>query len=206
MDGVLVDSEDYWDENRRPILREAGVPEDFDELEVRGMNIEDQYEYLSDRFDLDVDRDGFIELYDRRAERIYYQESELLGCLEHILELVERNDLRLGLVSASPRRWVEMVLDRFELEETFDVVVTADDIDGPSKPDPAIYTEAAKELDARPEECVAVEDSENGLKSAKDAGMTTVGYRHPDTEVLEAADRVVESEEQLLPALKSFLA
>ncbi|MFB6292567.1 MAG: HAD family hydrolase [Candidatus Nanohaloarchaea archaeon] len=205
VDGVLVDSEYYWDRSRRAILREAGVPDSFDDLEVRGMNIDDQYDYLSERFELEVEREGFVGLYDRRAEKVYYQKAELLSCFEEIQELVREEELKFGLVSASPRRWIEMVLDRFGLEEKFDIVVTANDIDGPSKPDPAIYLHAAEELGVEPENCVAVEDSENGLRSASEAGMKTVGFRHSELQDLRDADEVVDSEEDVYEAVRELV-
>jgi len=105
----------------------------------------------------------------------------------------------VALVSSSPHRWIDYVLERFEIRGSFDAVVSADDVDGPSKPAPTIYEHAAGELGIDPTECVAVEDSEHGVAAATAAGMTVIGYvPDPDeTGDLPAADAVAASPAEL---------
>ncbi len=109
----------------------------------------------------------------------------------------------VALVSSSPHDWISRMLDRFDLRESFDQIISAEEIDGASKPDPGVYEYAAEQLSVNSVECVAVEDSENGVESAKAAGMRAVGYRNQsDSELdLSAADVVVGSPEELRKVL-----
>jgi beta-phosphoglucomutase-like phosphatase (HAD superfamily) len=91
------------------------------------------------------------------------------------------------------------MLDRFDLREEFDRIISAEEIDGKSKPEPDVYEHAAEQVGVEPEECVAVEDSTNGVKSAKAAGMKAVGYRNQSDEELDLseADAVASSAAEL---------
>lgn len=105
----------------------------------------------------------------------------------------------VALVSSSPHDWISRMLDRFDLRESFDEVISAEEIDGASKPDPGVYEYAAEQLGVEPDECIAVEDSENGVESAKAAGMRVVGFRNQSDAALDLseADVVVESPGEL---------
>ncbi len=83
---------------------------------------------------------------------------------------------RLAVASSSRRPWVDATIRSLGLAEGFDVVVTGDDVER-GKPDPAIYLLTAQRLGVAPDRCVAIEDSPNGVQSARSAGMTVLGVR-----------------------------
>lgn len=198
MDGVVVDSEDYWHAVEREEILPAvveGEPPALDE--ITGMPYREIYDYLADEYAVTVSRDEFVERYDRIAERLYGEQVSLLDVFVDVRARAAAADVPVGLVSSSPPHWLRIVLDRFDL--SFDLVLSADDIDAPGKPDPAIYEEAARRLGVEPADCVVVEDSENGARAGARTGATVVGYRttHNRETDLSMCDVVVDGPEGL---------
>lgn len=204
MDGVMVDSEDYWVELQREEILPRTVPDEEVEVsEVTGMNYREIYDYLEEEYGTAVSREEFVDLFDDTAQELYGEHVELLEGLHGLLEELHERDVRVALVSSSPHDWIGIVLERFDLEGEFDAVVSAEEIDGPGKPDPTIFEYAADEVGISADRCVAVEDSENGVEAAARAGTTVVAYRidaHGDID-LSPADVVVDDPEELREAV-----
>jgi HAD superfamily hydrolase (TIGR01509 family) len=204
MDGVLVNSEDFW------------IPREVDELfprllsdesadveEITGMNYRDIYDYLAANYEVAMEKDEFLAWYDTAAESIYGEDVTLLpGASDLVADLRERG-VRVALVSSSPPHWVDVVLERFPL--SFDAVVSADSVDVPGKPDPDIYEYAADQLGVAPATTVAVEDSGHGIEASSRAGMHVVGFKHgePDDTDRSGADYVATSPADLGEYLRS---
>ncbi|MCH7660196.1 MAG: HAD family phosphatase [Euryarchaeota archaeon] len=198
MDGVIVDSEDYWVEREREELLPAVVEEDVPVSEITGMNYEEIYVFLDSNYTTRVERSEYISRFEEIAHEIYTERAELMpGFRDLLADLAERG-VRTAIVSSSPPDWIEVVTERFELEE-FDAIVSADHIDGPGKPEPAIYEYAAEELGVTPEDCIVVEDSAHGVESAAAAGAYTIAYETPtnDDHDHSAADENVSTPENL---------
>ncbi|ELY44635.1 HAD family hydrolase [Natronorubrum tibetense] len=196
MDGVLVDSEDYWVEFEREDLFPDAVPDDdVDLAETSGMNFRDIYEYLEDEYGTAITREEWIERFNEAAEEIYTERVDLLDGTHELLEQLNEENIPTAVVSSSPHDWIGMVLKRFDLEGEFDRVISADDIDAASKPEPDVFEHAADEVGVPAEDCVVVEDSENGIEAAARAGTVVVAYRidaHGDIDY-SPADEVVDS-------------
>ncbi|MFC6719515.1 HAD family hydrolase [Natrialbaceae archaeon GCM10025810] len=206
MDGVVVSSEDYWVDFQREEIFPAAVPhDDVDVAETSGMNFREIYDYLEGEYGTAISREEFVELFTEAAEEIYTEHVDVLDGLHDLLAELEERGVTAALVSSSPHDWIGMVLERFDLEgeSGFDRVISAEEIDGKSKPAPDIFEYAAEEVGLSPEECVTVEDSENGVKAASRAGTVVVAYRipaHGDID-LSPADEVVESPGELREAV-----
>lgn len=198
MDGVLVDSERYWVEaDAEHIFPAAGVPETSIE-ETTGLNYHETYEYLDGEYDTDIDREEFVALNEEIAEEIYADRVALMDGFRDLCGTLRDRGVALAVVSSSPRAWIEAVLDRFDLTG-FDAIVSAEDLSEPGKPEPHIYRHAASDLGVDPENCVAVEDSTNGIEAATRAGMGCIGYRNTTDEDLDqsAADATVSGPREL---------
>jgi len=197
MDGVLVDSEDYW----HPYEREQLLPlvglEDLDLDEITGMNYREIYDYLAATYEIETDREEFLGWYEETATAIYGEEVRLLDGADELLADLRERGVTLALVSSSPHDWIDVVLDRFDL--AFDAVVSADAFDGPGKPEPGVYEHAADRIGTDPAEVVAVEDSVHGIESAGRAGMHVVGFRHGAADETDrtGADYVADSSTDL---------
>ncbi|PSP63900.1 haloacid dehalogenase [Halobacteriales archaeon QH_8_67_27] len=176
MDGVLVDSEDYWVPHEEEELFPRLGLEDIDVEEITGMNYREIYEYLVETYEIEMDREEFLSWYDDAATTIYGEEVRLLDGADDLLATLRDHSVTVAVVSSSPHHWIDVVLERFDLE--FDAVVSADAFDGPGKPDPGVYEHAAREVGVEPADTVAVEDSLHGIEAASRAGMHVVGFRH----------------------------
>lgn len=204
MDGVMVDSERYWHEEEETILAEAIPDTDIPLEEITGMNVLDQYDHLATEHDVAVSKDAYFDLYDERADRIYGEKVELMDGFHDLVEMLRSHGIKTAIASSSFRRWIGLVLDRFDLHDAFEVVVSAEDIPGRSKPEPGIYLRAASELGFAPERCVVVEDSRNGVAAAERAGMYCIGVARGGAD-LSRADAVVEDAAELREQLSTLL-
>lgn len=204
MDGVLVDSETYWEPAERDRIYPAVVPDaDVHPAATTGMNYREIYDYLAERYAVAVSREEFLARYDEVAADVYGEQVALLDGCHDLLAALREEGVALALVSSSPHDWIDRVLDRFDLRESFDRVISAEEVDAPSKPEPHVYRYAASALDVDAADAVAVEDSRHGVDAAVAAGMTTVAYRaeHDRDVDLSAADLVVETPGDLRAAL-----
>ena len=201
MDGVLVDSERHWEMLEGEFFRSlVGRWSSADQARITGVSVHDVYRLLTEEFGLQQPKEEFLALYQRIADLIYMERVSLIEGAPELLASLRREGVRLALASSSPMSWIEMVLDRFGLRDTFEVVVSADELEGgEGKPSPAIYLRTAEKLGLDPRRCVAIEDSRHGVVSAKRAGMLCVGLRNGfnDGQDLSAADLVVRSLTQL---------
>lgn len=210
MDGVTVESAAAWRELERTEILPAATG-DADALEaIRALSVADAYDRLEEMgsVDLQVDAAAFDELYDEHARTVYLDRAALMdGYTQFLTELHDAGS-RVGLVSASRRAWVELVLDRFDLWADYDTVVSSSDIDGPSKPDPTTYLVAAEEIGLEPRDCLVVEDSPHGIEAATGAGMYCIALRgegNADSD-LSTADAIVDSPAELRESLRTRLA
>ncbi|GAB7014374.1 HAD family hydrolase [Halolamina salina] len=206
MDGVVVDSEDYWHRAEREELLPAVLDGELPDLdEITGMPYREIYDYLDANYETRVSKSEFVDLYDETAETVYREEVELLDCFAEVREAARDAGVPVGLVSSSPPTWMGYVLDRFGLQ--FDLILSNDEVDGPGKPEPAIYEAAAERFGVDPVDCVAVEDSRNGSLAAERAGMVVVGLRvdHNAGTDLSACDVVCDGSEELLAELSRRL-
>lgn len=195
MDGVVVDSERHWATTETSFL-ERNVPGWADLTDrgwIIGLSPDDFHNALARDHGLKLSREEFRVGYIQMAERIYAEQVQLIPGCQELLDDLGRRAVRTALASSSPMDWIDRVLNRFSLRERFAVVVSADAEGLPGKPSPAIYLLAAERLGAKPRDCVAIEDSANGVRSAKAAGMGCVGLRNgfnPEQD-LSAADLMV---------------
>jgi len=198
MDGVLVDTEEFWRTHEAdvvlPTAVAAGNPT---QDEIRGVNYRETYDYLAERYEMAVDREAFLDLYEEAAVDLY-EETSLLPGFESLLADLRARGCGVAIVSSSPRHWITRVVDRFDLD--VDVILSTEDVDGPGKPAPDAYTVAAERVGVAPEHCVAVEDSPNGVRAATRAGIPTVAYGG-DPEATALADYAAADPEELRATL-----
>ncbi|MEZ4547402.1 MAG: HAD family phosphatase [Thermodesulfobacteriota bacterium] len=199
MDGVMIDSEPLWEKTERILLARRGIDYSPDYRDkIVGLNQRDSGRLLVDTFDLDETVDDIINERISILTSIYEEELELIPALVPLLEQLAREGYRLAVASSSPLRVVTFVLDMFSLHNHFLTVVSGDSV-GNGKPHPDIYLHTADMLGVVPAECVAIEDSINGLRSAKGAGMYCIAI--PDKrltpEQFESADVILDSLREL---------
>lgn len=196
MDGLLVDSEPYWDKARHDMAAEAGQnwTED-DHQAVMGVSTEEWTTYMIQRLKLtlsppDVEQRIISRMVDLYQDSVPYKP----GAVEAV-QLAAAH-YPIAVASGSPPVLIEAVTNAAELRGKFQAVLSADEV-GPGKPDPAVYLAAARHLSVEPTACLCIEDSGNGILSGKRAGMTVIAVPDPrfapPDELLEQADWVLNS-------------
>ncbi|ELZ95346.1 putative haloacid dehalogenase-like hydrolase [Haloferax mucosum ATCC BAA-1512] len=203
MDGVLVDSEQYWHAFEDDwVFAEAIEDGDPAHEEITGMNFREIYDYLDETYGTTVSKDEFVAAYHENAEELYGENVVLMDGAEALFSDLRTAGKVVAIVSSAPQAWISTVRERFDLDP-LDLVLSADDIDKPGKPEPHIYEHAAAELGVAPEDCVVVEDSINGIESAVRSGAYTIAYRidHNAALDLSLADEIVDGPEELRAAL-----
>jgi HAD superfamily hydrolase (TIGR01509 family) len=178
LDGVLVDSEQVWDAARRDVVAEhGGTWRDEATRDMLGMSAPEWSRYVVERLDVDLSAE---EVNRAVVEALLREYDERLPLLPGACEAVERmaGSWPLGLASSSNRPVIDLVLDRMGVTDSFKATVSSEEV-GRGKPAPDVYLEAARRLGADPRACTAIEDSENGIKSAHAAGMRVVAIPNP---------------------------
>ena len=160
----------------------------------------DPMEHLEELVGRPLEREALNER--RYAHEIAMIEAEELrpGIADYIA-VARRLGLKRAIVSSSSRRWVDMHLERLEQAVGWDAICTADGDPARAKPAPTLYLEALELLEAAADEAVAFEDSPNGIKAAKAAGIFCVGIPNEVTRELSLAeaDLVLDSLADLPP-------
>ena len=169
MDGTLVDTEPYWIAVETDLVEEhGGTWSHAQALDLVGNELIVSATMLRDGSGIDLEPEVIVErLLDGVVERVEKAVPWRPGARELLRELREAQ-IPCALVTMSYQRFVAPVLDALP-EGTFDVVVTGDTVEF-GKPHPEPYLQAARQLGVRPEDCVAIEDSNTGARSAEAAG------------------------------------
>lgn len=196
LDGVLVDSEAVWDEVRRRFTEENGGRwHEGAQREMMGMSSVEWSRYVRDRLGVDMDPERIsIEVADRVAD-LYRERLPLLpGAVESVRLLAK--EWPLAVASSSNRHVIDLVVELAGLKEEFRATVSSEEV-GRGKPAPDVYLEAARRLEVDPGACAAIEDSTNGIRSARAAGMTVIAVPNrdypPEAETRGQADRILDS-------------
>jgi HAD superfamily hydrolase (TIGR01509 family) len=202
LDGVLVDSEHVWDEARRALAAERGGRwHDDASRDMMGMSSLEWSRYMHDAIGLEDAPEEISAEVVRRLTAIYREELRLLDGAE---EAVERLAARwpLAVASSSNRELIDLVLELSGLTPFFRATVSSEEV-ARGKPAPDVYLEAARRLGVPPRRCAAIEDSENGIRSAKAAGMRVLVIPNPDyppaNDALAEADLGLRSLSELTP-------
>jgi len=204
LDGVVVDTEQVWNEVREALVRERGGRwHDGAQAAMMGMSSPEWSRYMHE--ELGVPQPP-AEIAAEVVRRMLARYRERLPLLPGAVEAVERlaADFRLGVASSSNRPLIDAVLDGAGIAGRFDATVSSEEV-ARGKPAPAVYLEAARRLGVEAGRCAAVEDSANGLRAAAAAGMRVLAFpnRHypPPPDALALAAVVIESLDDLTPQL-----
>jgi HAD superfamily hydrolase (TIGR01509 family) len=202
LDGLLLDSEQVWDEAREQLAHERGGRWHAQaQRDMMGMSSPEWSRYMHDRIGLAESPEEISAEVVGRLEDRYRQRLPLLpGAVETVERLAER--WPLGLASSSNRELIDLALEVSGLAGFFRATVSSEEV-ARGKPAPDVYLEAARRVGVAAERCAAIEDSHNGIRSAKAAGMHVVAIPNahfaPGADALAEADVVLGSLEELTP-------
>ncbi len=206
LDGVIVDSEQVWDDVRELYTRETGGTYTGSAArDMMGMSSSEWSRYMAEALGVPGTPEEINQaIVERMLERYGAAPPLIPGAVEAVRRLAAQ--LPLAIASSSNPELIEVVLRTAAIRELFAVVVSSQEVPR-GKPAPDVYLEAARRLGFDAAQCVAVEDSHNGIRSAKAAGLRVIVFPNlhfpPDDEAMAQADVVVHSLDELTLALVS---
>jgi HAD superfamily hydrolase (TIGR01509 family) len=195
LDGVLIDSEQVWDDVREALARERGGHwHEGAQRDMMGMSSPEWSRYMHERVGLSESPEEINRIVvERMLERYAAGPPWLLGATDTVRRVAA--EFVLGLASSSNRELIDLVLDAGGIADCFRATVSSEEV-AAGKPAPDVYLEVARRLGVDPHECTAVEDSHNGIRSAKAAGMRCVAIPNahfPPGEAVAETDALVAS-------------
>ncbi|HEU4943430.1 MAG TPA: HAD family phosphatase [Gaiellaceae bacterium] len=202
LDGLLLDTEQVWDEEREALTRERGGRwHDRAQADMMGMSSTEWSRYMHDELGLPEPPDELNRLVVERMEERYRAGLPLIdGAVEAVRRIAAR--WPLGLASSSNRPLIDLALNEMGVDGLFRATVSSEEVER-GKPAPDVYLEAARRLGVPPERIVAIEDSANGIRSARAAGMRVIAIPNehfpPAEEALRLADVRLDSLAGLTP-------
>jgi HAD superfamily hydrolase (TIGR01509 family) len=202
LDGVILDSEELWDEVREGLARERGGRwSEQAQADMMGMSSTEWSRYMHEVVGLPEPPD---EINREVVSRMLVRYSEHLPLIDGAVDAVKRVAAHwpLGVASSSNRELIDHVLELSGLAPYFKATVSSEEVER-GKPAPDVYLEAAHRLGVEPSRSAAIEDSANGIRSAHAAGMHVVAIPNrafpPPADVLALANAVLESINELDP-------
>ena len=195
LDGVLWDGEPIYHEAFNVVLRPMGyevTTEDYEQ--IIGSSVEAAWQWVLDHFGIEESPERYYHPYDDAVMQLLAEAVEPLPGVRETIARVKAMGIPLGVASASLRQWVDATLAGIGLAGEFDATVSASEVEH-AKPAPDMYLLAAEKLGVPAAECVAVEDTWTGVRSANAAGMYVIQVRAASTALppIDEADAVIES-------------
>jgi len=207
MDGLLIDSMAHWLALDRQLFASYG--KEFDEDYVKYMTGRSEQEciaFLKDYFGLEGEVEELLKQKRGSVAEIYNTKTKIMPGVVELINKIKSSSLKQAIASGSPLRDINTIVNRFNWQDYFEQLVSADHVGEVGKPNPAIYLYTAKKLGVDPKDCIVFEDAENGVKSAKDAGMTCIAVPNKKWSFgdFSLADLVVDSleDKQIFDYLK----
>lgn len=187
MDGVLIDSEQFWKQAESEVFTSLGVNllDEFTSL-TQSMTTREVTRFWYERspwsgLTLQAVEEQVVQ---RVIELIKTENCEMKG-IKAFIESLLGSGLKIGLATNSPSVIIPVVLNKLGIAHYFNAVTSADEVPR-GKPDPAVYELTANKLQVDPTLCIAIEDSSSGIIAAKSAGMKAAAYIMKNAFVYEA--------------------
>ncbi len=209
MDGVLVNSEPYHFKVEKQLLENMGISITDKEIEsFVGLAMDKMWGRIKETYSLDESIENLVK-EDTGFRVSFFAEIEKLDPIEGVKDFIESviaKKLKTAVASSSHTKLIETVLEKTGLSEYFPEIVSGFDVRH-GKPYPDIFLKTAELLGVKADECIVVEDSFNGVKAARSAGMICIAYRNPESgnQDLSGADHIIDSFSSAADKLKEII-
>lgn len=208
MDGLMFDSERLVCENWTYLLKERGMEFSLDFFKtLLGLRIEDSEKRFKEKYGEDFDYQGFRAIARKRYFELVSAEGVPIkqGLIE-LLEYLRKSKIKTAVATSTSEVSASRSLEIAGVTKYFDAFIFGDNVTN-GKPHPEIYLTAAEKLGVKPQECVALEDSFNGIRSAYNAGMTAIMIPDmllPDDEIRKKASYVLNDLSEVISIIKKL--
>lgn len=195
MDGVLVDSEPFHIEIEKRQFRQNDILVSEEEhRRYLGVASDVMWKEIGQNHNLNFPVENLIEQNKSESIRFFSELNDIpvMPGLIELLEKLQQKNYPRAVASSSFPEIIDLILEKTGLNKYFDVVVSSREA-GKSKPEPDVFLLAARKLGVHSENCMVVEDSKNGIKAAKSAGMKCIAFQGPgaNPENQKQADAVI---------------
>lgn len=201
MDGVIVDTEPVHHYAFRQHFEQLSIevsPEMY--ASFAGNSTRNVFQKLKHHFQLSQDVEVLIDTKRQLFNEAFDQKEDLhlLDGVEDLIKELHQNGMQLILASSSAKVTINRIFNRFNLHQYFTHIISGEDFEN-SKPDPAIFNHAVLLSNCPKENCIVIEDSTNGIKAAKAAGIYCIGYDSPNSKLQDysLADLVISDFSEL---------
>jgi mannitol-1-/sugar-/sorbitol-6-/2-deoxyglucose-6-phosphatase len=180
MDGVLIDSEPLWQLAEKKVFSRLGIELSTEDcLKTQGLRVDEVVSYWFARMPWEGKEQKELgeEIVDELIHLIRERGEEMEG-VTYIFNFLNAKKVRLGLASSSWLKIIDVVTERLGIRDRLEIMHSAE-FEEFGKPHPAVYLTTAQKMGVNPERCLAFEDSINGVRSAKAAGMKCVFIPDP---------------------------
>ena len=201
MDGVLLDSEPMHQQVIYEVFQLKNIPLDRAYIQtLTGMSAFPMWQKIKN----DAQRVETVEELVQFHKDYFFQELPELHVapvphVKDVLAQFKSEGKHLSLASSSGRKLIEIFTEQVGIRHYFEVIMSGDDVKY-SKPNPEIFLKVAEWYALPPTQFTVIEDSTNGAKAAKSAGMHCIGFQNPLSggQNLQEADRIIHSMNELL--------
>lgn len=175
MDGLLIDSMIHWVEDDKDFFGSRGIELTPDLIKFfTGKSTKEILVWLKKEYGLLESLEDLTEERIKKTDKIYTHLSDKMPGTDLLIKTIKNSEAKQAIASGSPLNRIEVIVDRFGWRDSFDKLISVEDVAHRGKPEPDVYLHATKVLEVKPEDCVVFEDAENGVLSAKAAGMKCV--------------------------------
>jgi HAD superfamily hydrolase (TIGR01509 family) len=197
MDSVIIDSEPFYQEVQINLFHKMGIsvpPEEYNTFVGAGMR--EMWNMIKFSRNLTQPIEELIKL-NNNVLLEYFKESAALVPTPYFTDFlasVKAVGIKTAVASSTAKPIIEVILKKLNLYDFFDSIISGNEVEN-GKPAPDIFLETAARLNVIPSDCIVVEDSFNGVKAAKSAGMYCLGYHNPNSgnQDISAADKIINS-------------
>jgi beta-phosphoglucomutase len=209
MDGVLIDSESFYSEMEQVAFRKVGLNISHEEhITYQGTATDEMWRKIKQLHEVSLTVDELVSITNELTIPVFrsMDKIEPMFGVANLISMLNKMKVPLALASSSFPDVIDIVLDKTGLRTMFDVVVNSR-MAGKSKPAPDIFLLAAGKLGISPEKCIVIEDSTNGIRAAKLAGMYCIAYNGPGSEHQDQseADLIIRDYHSIVTALQQVV-
>jgi HAD superfamily hydrolase (TIGR01509 family) len=199
MDGVLIDSEGFYGEINYQYFEELGIAVTNEEYEsFIGISADLMWGYLKEKGKLKQEV-SILKKGEKERKYKYLTEKPLVPMpgIPALLKKLKKQNYSLSLASSSDRKNIEVIVQKLDIAPYFDYMVSGEEVQN-GKPAPDIFLKVAAQVNVAPKNCCVIEDSNNGARATKAAGMQCIGLRSPNSgqQDLSMCDLIIDSFEE----------
>ena len=194
MDGVIIDSEPLWKKAIINVMKNYGFDFTIEMCNrTKGMRVDEVIKYWKIELEADFDCNLLSKEIVEEIISLIRKEGKPIEGLEELLKEGKKRNMKIALASSSPSIIIDVVLEKLEILNYFDVIQSAEKEEY-GKPHPAVFITTAKKLGVNPTHCLVIEDSINGVIAGKAAKMKVIAMPENEEKQLDKfliADEIV---------------